>query len=125
MSAMNDLNLVVPVGDTRSFTEEKYAELMNEVSDRIVFTLQVKDGAEAYVIKNAADDYLVWFIGSTYRNFGEDLILSAFHVTCVEAYYDPHAALSGMCLQMKIDTEMLQEEAYAERHNQVIPGDEE
>lgn len=122
---MKDLNREVPVGDTRAYTEEQYNDLMTEVSPHITFSLTAGDGAEAFVVKNAPDDYLVWFVGSTTKYVGDDAVFDQFYVTCVEAYYDPHAALSGMCLQMKIDTETLQEEAYEERTKaNVLPGDE-
>lgn len=113
---MKDLNLEVPMNDTRAFTEESYQDLMNQIEDRIVFFMGSQEGDEGYVIKNSADDYLVWFVGTTYKNVGEDRVIDQFYVTCVDAYYTPHDALSGMCLQMKIETESLQEKASKERY---------
>lgn len=122
---MKDLNLEVPVGDTRAYTEEQYISLMTDIQPNIVFSLESCEGDEGYVIKNAPDDYLVWFVGSAYKNVGEDRMLDQCYITSVDAYYDPHAALSGMCLQMKCDTETLQEQAYEERtKSNTLPGDE-
>lgn len=121
---MKDLNLIVAVDDTVAFSEEAYTDLMSELEPKIVFTLYSQEGDEGLVIKNAPDDYLVWFVGSTYKTVGEDSQIDKFHITGVSAHYAPHAALNHMCLQMKIDTEGLEDRALEERHNQVIPGDE-
>jgi hypothetical protein len=120
---MNDLNLVVPVGDTRSFEQEAFEDLMFTVSPNIVFWLE-SDGYEAMVIKNAKDDYLVWFVKFTYKLVGDDSRFDKAFVECTDAQYTPHSGLDSMCLEMKIQTEKLQEACYQERYATTTPGDE-
>lgn len=120
-----NLNLIIPVGDTRSFTEEQYLDLMNSIPDSAVyFGMTSRENDEALVIRNEADDYLVWFINTTFTTHGEDSVVDQVFVTCTDAQYTPHAALDSMCLQMKLDTEQLQEQCYEERHSTALPGDE-
>lgn len=101
---MKDLNLIVPLHTTVAFTQEEWEDLWVSIPEEAFkFHLQSDQGDEGHVIQNAPDDYLVWFVGATYKNVGEDRVIDQLYVSSIDDYYTAHAALDGMCLQMKVD----------------------
>lgn len=121
---MIDLNKVVEPDTTCEWENlDEFHQFLDSIKSQYVFSLESKCGAIGNVYKNGADDYLVWFIGFTKGPEGSKI--NAGHITHVSSHYTPHQALNALCLQMKIDTELLEDEAHEERHNIVIPGDEE
>lgn len=119
---MKDLNKAVAPDTTRKWENlEEFYQFMESISSQYVFALESKCGAIGNVYKNGVDDYLVWFVGFTKGPEGDKLTAC---ITSVSAHYTPHAALDHLCLQMKIDTENLEEEAYNDRYSTITPGDE-
>lgn len=123
-----NLNKDFPTDTDKHFPDaEAYClfldQLVGEKHERELYMIEQTGGQKfGLVIKNAADDYHVIFCDVKVNADTNEAI--SFDMKNTGAFYTPHSALDHLCLQMKIETEYLQDKAHEEVHGVFVPGDD-